>query len=150
MENFYKFLPVFFWLLYKAYKANKKTQQFPNSSPNSDKRKKTTPKLPTFDDILREMMEKKAEDTPEKTSKEIETETFEEDFKDSKIDVEFLDEQDSIFENQHNADTGPPIEEIREDISEIQDIEDEVEKSESSFNLKSAVIADTILNRPEY
>ena len=96
------------------------------------------------------MMEKKAEDTPEKTSKEIETETFEEDFKDSKIDVEFLDEQDSIIENQHDADTGPPIEEIMEDISEIQDIEDEVEKSEPSFDLKSAVIADTILNRPEY
>ena len=37
-----------------------------------------------------------------------------------------------------------------EDISEIQDIEDEVEKSEPSFDLKSAVIADTILNRPEY
>ena len=78
------------------------------------------------------------------------SETFEEDFKDSKIDVEFLDEQDSIIENQHDADTGPPIEEIMEDISEIQDIEDEVEKSEPSFDLKSAVIADTILNRPEY
>lgn len=150
MENFYKFLPVFFWLLYKAYKANKKTQQFPNSSPNSDKRKKPTSKLPTFDEILREMMEKKLEDTPNETFKDIENETFDDEFEESKIDAEFLDEEDSIIENQHDANTGPPIEEIREDISEIQRIDDEVKKSESSFDLKSAVIADTILNRPEY
>jgi hypothetical protein len=150
MENFYKFLPVFFWLLYKAYKANKKTQQFPKSSPNSDKRKKTTPKLPTFDDILREMMEKKEEDTPKEIYKEIETENFEEELEDPKIELEYLDEQESIFENEHDADSGPPIEEISEDISEIQQIGDEVETRKSSFDLKSAVIADTILNRPEY
>ena len=150
MENFYKFLPVFFWLLYKAYKANKKTQQFPKSSPNSDKRKKTTPKLPTFDDILREMMEKKEEDTPKEIYKEIETENFEEELEDPKIELEYLDEQESIFENEHDADSGPPLEEISEDISEIQQIGDEVETRKSSFDLKSAVIADTILNRPEY
>ena len=150
MENFYKFLPVFFWLLYKAYKANKKTQQFPKSSPNSDKRKKTTPKLPTFDDILREIMEKKEEDTPKEIYKEIETENFEEELEDPKIELEYLDEQESIFENEHDADSGPPIEEISEDISEIQQIGDEVETRKSSFDLKSAVIADTILNRPEY
>ncbi|NBV57347.1 MAG: hypothetical protein EBR72_06045 [Bacteroidetes bacterium] len=71
MENFYKFLPVFFWLLYKAYKANKKTQQFPKSSSNQDKRKKSPPKLPSFDEILREMMEGKTEET---NSKEIDEE----------------------------------------------------------------------------
>jgi hypothetical protein len=96
------------------------------------------------------MMEKKLEDTPNETYKDIENETFDDEFEESKIDVEFLDEEDSIIENQHDANTGPPIEEIREDISEIQRIDDEVKKSESSFDLKSAVIADTILNRPEY
>ena len=86
----------------------------------------------------------------ENANNNIENETFDDEFEESKIDVEFLDEEDSIIENQHDANTGPPIEEIREDISEIQRIDDEVKKSESSFDLKSAVIADTILNRPEY
>jgi hypothetical protein len=96
------------------------------------------------------MMEKKEEDTPKEIYKEIETENFEEELEDPKIELEYLDEQESIFENEHDADSGPPIEEISEDISEIQQIGDEVETRKSSFDLKSAVIADTILNRPEY
>ncbi|MEK9601738.1 MAG: hypothetical protein VW147_07895, partial [Bacteroidota bacterium] len=93
MENFYKFLPVFFWLLYKAYKANKKTQQFPKSSSNQDKRKKSSPKLPSFDEILREMMEGKTEETNSKEiDEEVEVESPNRAFE--VPEAEYLEEQD--------------------------------------------------------
>ena len=148
MENFYKFLPVFFWLLYKAYKANKKTQQFPKSSSNKDKRKKSPPKFPSFDEILREMMEGKTEETNSKEiDEEVEVKSPKQAFEVS--EVEYLEEQDAITENEHRVDTEPTVEEVREDISEIQGVEID-NQSNSTFDLKSAVIADTILNRPEY
>ena len=148
MENFYKFLPVFFWLLYKAYKANKKTQQFPKSSSNQDKRKKSSPKLPSFDEILREMMEGKTEETNSKEiDEEVEVESPNRAFE--VPEAEYLEEQDAISENEYRVDTGPTVEEVREDISEIQGVEID-NQLDSSFDLKSAVIADTILNRPKY
>jgi len=148
MENFYKFLPVFFWLLYKAYKANKKTQQFPKSSSNQDKRKKSPPKLPSFDEILREMMEGKTEETNSKEiDEEVEVESPNRAFE--VPEAEYLEEQDAISENEYRVDTGPTVEEVREDISEIQGVEID-NQLDSSFDLKSAVIADTILNRPKY
>ena len=148
MENFYKFLPVFFWLLYKAYKANKKTQQFPKSSSNQDKRKKSPPKLPSFDEILREMMEGKTEETNSKEiDEEVEVESPNRAFE--VPEAEYLEEQDAISENEYRVDTGPTVEEVREDISEIQGVEID-NQPDSSFDLKSAVIADTILNRPKY
>ena len=156
MENFYKFLPVFFWLLYKAYKANKKTQQFPKSSSNPDKRKKSPPKLPSFDEILREMMREKPENAPKETYEEVEAENFDEEVEveSSKQafevpEAEYLEEQEAISENEHSIDTGPTLEEVRDDISEIQGVEID-NQSNSTFDLKSAVIADTILNRPKY
>jgi len=149
MENFYKFLPVFFWLLYKAYKANKKTQQFPKSSSNQDKRKKSSPKLPSFDEILREMMEGKTEETNSKEiDEEVEVESPNRAFE--VPEAEYLEEQDAISENEYRVDTGPTVEEVREDISEIQGVEIDDNQSDSPFDLKSAVIADTILNRPKY
>ena len=149
MENFYKFLPVFFWLLYKAYKANKKTQQFPKSSSNQDKRKKSPPKLPSFDEILREMMEGKTEETNSKEiDEEVEVESPNRAFE--VPEAEYLEEQDAISENEYRVDTGPTVEEVREDISEIQGVEIDDNQSDSPFDLKSAVIADTILNRPKY
>ncbi len=148
MENFYKFLPVFFWLLYKAYKANKKTQQFPKSSSNKDKRKKSPPKLPSFDEILREMMEGKTEETNSKEiDEEVEVESPNRAFE--VPEAEYLEDQDAISENEYRVDTGPTVEEVREDISEIQGVEID-NQLDSSFDLKSAVIADTILNRPKY
>jgi hypothetical protein len=148
MENFYKFLPVFLWLLYRSYKANKKTQQFPKSSSNQNKRKKSSPKHPSFDEILREMMEGKTEETPSKEiDEEVEVESHNQAFE--VPEAEYLEEQGAIFENEHRVDTGPTVEEVREDISEIQEVEID-NQPDSSFDLKSAVIADTILNRPKY
>ena len=149
MENFYKFLPVFFWLLYKAYKANKKTQQFPKSSSNQDKRKKSSPKLPSFDEILREMMEGKTEETNSKEiDEEVEVESPNRAFE--VPEAEYLEEQDVISENEYRVYTGPTVEEVREDIFEIQGVEIDDNQPDSPFDLKSAVIADTILNRPKY
>ena len=129
MENFYKFLPVFLWLLYRSYKANKKTQQFPKSSSNQDKRKKSPPKLPSFDEILREMMEGKTEETNSKEiDEEVEVESPNQAFE--VPEAEYLEEQDAI--------------------SEIQGVEIDDNQPDSPFDLKSAVIADTILNRPKY
>jgi hypothetical protein len=149
MENFYKFLPVFLWLLYRSYKANKKTQQLPKSSSNQDKRKKSPPKLPSFDEILREMMEGKTEETNSKEiDEEVEVESPNQAFE--VPEAEYLEEQDAISENEYRVDTGPTVEEVREDISEIQGVEIDDNQPDSPFDLKSAVIADTILNRPKY
>lgn len=152
MENFYKFIPVIFWLLYKAYKANKlsskKTQQFPKSSPKPNKRKKTAPKLPSFDEILREMMDEKTKETPKKeVFEEVEMEYDELEFEDQ--EVEYFNEQDSKSENEDQTDTETVLVDLGEEISEIQSIQVD-EETKSSFDLKSAIIAETILNRPEY
>ena len=65
-------------------------------------------------------------------------------------EAEYLEEQDAISENEYRVDTGPTVEEVREDISEIQGVEIDDNQPDSPFDLKSAVIADTILNRPKY
>ena len=152
MDNFYKFLPVIFWLLYKAYKANKlfskKTQQFPKSSPKPNKRKKTAPKFPSFDEILKEMTDEKTKEASKKeVFKEVEMEYDESDFEVQEL--EFLNEQDSKSENEYHTDTESVLEDLREEIFENQGVEIDQEMK-SSFDLKSAIIAETILNKPDY
>lgn len=152
MDNFYKFLPVIFWLLYKAYKANKlfskKTQQFPKSSPKPNKRKKTAPKFPSFDEILKEMMDEKTKGASKKeVFEEVEMEYDEPEFEVQEL--EYLNEQDSKSENEDHTDTESVLEDLREEIFENQGVEIDQEMK-SSFDLKSAIIAKTILNRPDY
>ena len=94
------------------------------------------------------MMEGKTEETNSKEiDEEVEVESPNRAFE--VPEAEYLEEQDAISENEYRVDTGPTVEEVREDISEIQGVEID-NQLDSSFDLKSAVIADTILNRPKY
>ena len=141
IENLYKFLPIVLWLMYRSYIANKKTQQIPKSNPKSDKKKNPPSAYPSFDDILQELMgENEDSKTPSIELDEPKPSSHLED-NDSFIEVPELDEMDNDF---HSKKT----EKHREDsVKLVKALEKE---SNDDFDLKSAIIADTILNRPEY
>lgn len=93
-------------------------------------------------------MDEKTKETPKKeVFEEVEMEYDEPEFEDQ--EVEYFNEQDSKSENEDQTDTETVLEDLGEEISEIQGIQVD-EETKSSFDLKSAIIAETILNRPEY
>ena len=91
--------------------------------------------------------EKTKEASKKEVFKEVEMEYDESDFEAQEL--EFLNEQDSKSENEYHTDTESVLEDLREEIFENQGVEIDQEMK-SSFDLKSAIIAETILNRPEY
>ncbi len=65
------------------------------------------------------MMEGKTEETNSKEiDEEVEVESPNRAFE--VPEAEYLEEQDVISENEYRVDTGPTVEEVREDIFEIQ------------------------------
>lgn len=141
IENLYKFLPIILWLMYRSYVANKKTQQIPKSNPKSDKKKNPPSVYPSFDDVFQELIgENENSKTPSIELDEPKPSSHYED-NDSFTEVP---ESYEIANDFNSKKTEKP----REDsIMLAKALEKE---SNDDFDLKSAIIAETILNRPEY
>ena len=136
-----KILPILLWFLYKAYKASKKTQQSSNSIPKSTKRKETIPSPPSVEEILRELTNTKQEEKP------VVLETYGE-----QEDMDHSTSNDSDTRVEETVLNEPPQ---HEDITETNELSSHDEDTVGTptyerFDLRSAIIAETILNRPNY
>ena len=155
MEDLFKFIPIALWIIYKLVGGGKKKERKPNSRPKPAKRNTPEKSTPSLDDILREL-------SGEKTTNKTETsvppaqpvyETLAQQREREKIEIE--DHQyDFRPEYEHHADVGESLTELREDIRESQGLGtkglEESTEDEVGFDLKQAIIAQTILARPEY
>ncbi|PCJ65224.1 MAG: hypothetical protein COA58_10205 [Bacteroidetes bacterium] len=146
LGQYVKYIIIGLVLAFRLFGRSKKKQQNTNQAPRQNKKPiKPLVTSSSLDDILRELSgepKRSAEvAVPEPVAK---TENNRER---KKIDI--VDHQyDFRPEYEHHSDTGPSIDTIREDIVEIQDVDEE--RGESDFDLRQAIIAQTILTRPEY
>lgn len=151
MEDLIKFLPIALYIAYRLFGGGKKKEQKPNSRPKPAKRKPTQKSTPSLEDILRELSGEKAPQQKEAVPEPV-VETLAQQRKRERIKIE--DHQyDFRPEYEHHADVDLDLSEVREQISRAQGlkVESAGELTESiEFDLRQAIIAQTILNRPEY
>lgn len=143
MGEYLKYIIIGAFLLIRFILANKKKQDIANTTTSPKKNRRPQASTTSLDDILRELTgetvkQKKAPKPAVAKPKQSE-----------KIVIE--DHQyDFRPEYEHHADLdGPSLEEIRSDIAKDQRLEVEHTDLEN-FNLRQAIIAQTILTRPEY
>ncbi len=143
-SQYYKFIPLILYIVYKIFGGGKKKEQKPKPRPVLQK--KTEPKRPSpIEELLRELsgepeakLKPVVETVPQKSKRA----------KSNKIKIE--DHQyDFRPEYEHHADTGKDIKQIRQEMSDNK-LSKSKEVKGSGIDLKQAIIYDAILNRPEY
>jgi len=140
MEDFFKFIPIALWVLYKIFGGSKSNEQ--KAKPKQKKRPNTT-STPSIEDILKELS---GDFTAEKKVKPVKAKKKKES-KRKKIEID--DHQhDFRPEYEHHADTGPSLESIKEEMKVVE-LGDEPNGS-PEISLRDAIIYDAILNRPKY
>ena len=132
MDNFFELIPFIIGILYFVFGRGKKTKEKPRPRRSTPQPTKNTPSL---EDILKELT---GELSPEPSAAEPVREAVEEQIKEEEIVY-----QDPFV---HDADTGPSLKEIREELLEAKHLE--VQEQEKEFDLRQAVINEAILNRP--
>lgn len=153
MEDLIKFIPIALYVAYKLFGGSKKKEQKPNSRPKSTKRKTTQKSTPSLQDILRELSGEKVPQKEVQPKVEKEYESIVEQRKRERIKIE--DHQyDFRPEYEHHADVDLNLAEVRAEISRSQGLK--VETAEDNkreavgFDLRQGIIAQTILNRPDF
>lgn len=140
MEDFFKFIPIVLWVLYKILGGSKAKQQKSKKTVKGQQKKRATPSI---EDILRELAgETKEEAKPVKQS-------YDETQESRRTKIEVTDHQyDFRPEYEHHADTGPSVEEVLSEVDEMRN--EKANEIGKSIDLRQAVIYDAILNRPKY
>ncbi len=150
MEDLFKFIPVALWILYKIFGSSKSKEQKPKRR-NNPQPKQAQPTT-SLEDILKELSgesSKKQKPIPAPVAKatKMKRSSLAEERK--RESIKLVDHQyDFRPEYEHHADTGESLQNIREGIEEVKGIT--LEEEVSNFDLRQAVIAQTILTRPEY
>ena len=144
MDELLKFLPIVLYVLYRLFSGGKKKQPRPKPQKRKqDRPKRTTTSTPSLEDILRELSgepAKKVEAQPEPRPKPK--------LKRTRRPIEIEDHSKEILvDYNHDADTGPDIKTIRQELDEERGIK-KSESSDVEFDLRQAIINDAILNRP--
>ena len=140
MEEYFKFIPVALWVLYKIFGGSKSKEQKPKQRTQRQSRPKSNPATPSIEDILRELSggTKKKEPSVKMAAPETQSKK-----------IEIVDHQyDFRPEYEHHADTGPNLDQIKKEIKREKHIAEKTEPVE--IDLRKAVIYDAILNRPSY
>ncbi|MEN8696352.1 MAG: hypothetical protein ABF321_04605 [Bacteroidia bacterium] len=148
--SYIKYIIIGAILVFRFLAAGKKKEEKPKSRPKSVKRKKASTSTTSLEDILRELSGEPAkakQPVPEK-----QYETVSQQRKRKKIEIE--DHQhDFRPEHEHHADVDLDLGEVRDEIRESQGLKLEEEETHAlsvDFDLRQAIIAQTILNRPSY
>ena len=148
MEDLFKFIPIVLWLIYKFAGSGKgkevkpKQRKKPQNSPSASQRKQN------LEDILRELS---GEKTP-KPQVEVQPEPVRQTRgttrkKRQKIDI--VDHQyDFRPEYEHHADVDLDLKVVRSHVAGTADINGGEE--DFDFDYLSEIIAQTILERPQY
>jgi hypothetical protein len=143
--SYIKYIIIAVIIAFRFFAGSKKKEQLPNKGSKSAKRSSTTKSTSSLEDILRELSgETSAKPVPKPAAKVKPT--------GNKIEIE--DHQyDFRPEYEHHADTELDLTEVRAEIRQSQGlgrIEIEKEYSEVEFDLRQAIISQTILTRPQY
>lgn len=142
MEDYIKFIPIALYVIYKLVGGSKKKEQKPQKTRKAGK--STSAPTTSLEDILRELTgQEPAAAKPEPTPSRARHKK-----------IEMVDHQhDFRPEYEHHADTELDLAEVRADIRKSQGlgrIEVEEEYDDVDFDLRAAIIAETVLNRPQY
>ena len=144
-----KFIIIGAILLVRLYLRSKKTQENPNRSPSRQNNpRKPVATTPSLEEILKELSGEVKSQMPE--AEPVYTPPVQTRSQREREKIEIEDHQyDFRPEYEHHADLdGPSLAEIRGEIKETQNLEEEEE--EITFNFRKAIIAETILNRPQF
>jgi hypothetical protein len=144
MEDFLKFIPIALYVLYKIFGERKKTEQSPLNTPSKPKRKSPSQNTTSLEDILRELS---GEMKPEPKQVIQKTEA-----KSNKIEI--VDHQfDTLPAYEHHARVAKNTTKERQQVNRIKSLDDEEYEEildAEAFDLRQAIIAQTILVRPQY
>ena len=149
-----KFIIIGVILAVRLYLRSKKTQENSNGAPRQrNNPRKPVATTPSLEEILKELSGETKQNHETPTPQQEYTRPASRQPEREKIEIE--DHQyDFRPEYEHHADIdGPSIQEIRKEISESQQLvatEVTEEKPELEFDIRQAIVAETILNRPEY
>lgn len=139
MEDFFKYIPIALWVLYKIYGRSKSNEQKTKSKQKKGRNSST----PSLEDIFKELS---GDLTKEKPVKPVNRKKKNPEPK--KINIQ--DQQDDFrLEYEHQADAGLISEHTKDQLEVVKMEEDEAE-GKSQIDLREAIIYDAILNRPKY
>jgi hypothetical protein len=142
--SYIKYIIIAGILAFRFFAGSKKKEQLPNKRPKSSKRKGTSTSSTSLEDILSELSGESREPEPVHSPKQRTVR--------NKIEIE--DHQyDFRPEYEHHADTDLDLSEVQSEIRKSQGlgrIQLEEEYGEVDFDARQAIIAETILNRPQY
>ncbi|MDA8886035.1 hypothetical protein OAD66_05040 [Bacteroidia bacterium] len=150
MEDLFKFIPIALWILYKIFGSSKAKEQKPKRRTNPQP--KPAQSTPSLEDILKELSGESSKEqrpipAPVAKATKMERQSLAEERKRESINL--VDHQyDFRPEYEHHADTGESLQTIRKEIEEVKGIT--LEEEVDNFDLRKAIIAQTILTRPEY
>jgi len=144
--EYLKYIVIIGFLAYRFLNSGKKTQESTKNRSKPFKRTPSSQKSGSLEDILKELSGELTMAEKKTPPKEEEYQSLAKERSNRKIEIE--DHQyDFRPEYEHHADTGPSISSIRSEIKKEQSIEEE---GEIDFDLREAILAETILNRPEF
>ncbi|MFY0644048.1 MAG: hypothetical protein JXR19_06245 [Bacteroidia bacterium] len=131
MDNFFELLPFIIGILYFVFGRGKKTKE--TSKPRK-RQPQPTKNTPSLEDILKELTGESSQPTPKEVVPEVV--------------LEPIEPEEPVYEDTivHDADTGPSIDEIRKKLQEEKKLE--VQDRVMDFDLRQAIINETVLNRP--
>lgn len=141
MEDYIKYIAIGAFLLFRFILAGKKKQESANKTTSGNKNQNPQRSTPSLDDILREFTGESSRQEEELKPVVVKSQEA------KKLEVE-EDQYDFRPEYEHHADTGASLKKIRLEITKEQELEEHDDAE--NFDLRQAIIAQTILTRPEY
>jgi hypothetical protein len=147
MEDLLRFIPFVLYGLYLLFGKSKKNKQTPQSTSQPSKSSTSSSSTPTLQDILRELSGQEAPapvaESKPKAQKQLT-------LAQEREKIEIIDHQyDFRPEYEHHSSKHTVTKEPLKGITLLR-VEEEEEKEIEPFDLYQAVVAQTILNRPEY
>ena len=141
MEDYIKYIAIGAFLLFRFILAGKKKQESANKTTSGNKNQNPQRSTPSLDDILREFTGESPRQEKQPKPVAVKPKKW------KKQEIE-EDQYDVKHVNEHLGDSIPSVVQIQEDIAQEQRLEDYDDAE--NFDLRQAIIAQTILTRPEY
>jgi len=141
MEDYIKYIAIGAFLLFRFILAGKKKQESANKTTSGKKNQNPQRSIPSLDDVLREFTGESPRQEERPTPVTVKSQ------KAKKVEIE-EDQYDVSNEYEKVGDSIPSLVRIQEDIAQEPALE--VHDDAENFDLRQAIIAQTILTRPEY
>lgn len=145
MEDLLKFIPLALYVIYKFFGESKKKEQKRNSTPKTNKRNNSEQTTPSLKDILQELVGDKTKTTPPVPKDLTYEELHEERKRERQYDLQSIQNK--------NVEVPTPTHYTKEKVAKLETLKVKLEEEAHDpihFKLRDAIIAQTILKRPNY